>query len=429
MKAYVNRLPPELLQIIHCARDTAAHLHCKAYLVGGFVRDLILGMENFDMDISVENGGIIFAEALAERLKAHLLTHKRFGTATLTLKHHLKIDVATARKESYPHPGSLPVVDAGKLEDDMRRRDFTINALAIDISEAHFGEFIDICGGRKDIAQKKVRILHNESFIDDPTRILRAVRFETRFGFSIEPRTLKLLKEAGLRGMLAELEPQRLRDELELMLKEKQPLLHLVRLAKLSGLGFIHPSLRMTKGLVKFLKDIGLAAQWFAKEHHHRRRLDVWLMYWMGIMEPLGVEEARQVSRRFALRKADVKRIMDYKMHNECIARELAKDGLKASAVFRLLEALDYEGLLLMRAKYAEPSVGARIEQFLRILDNPGVSLSGHDLKLLGIPPGPCYQKIFRRILNGRIDGKIRTKEEEAAFVKHLIDTGFYCER
>lgn len=195
----------------------------KAYLVGGAVRDLILGKKNFDIDITVEGNAIKLGEALAKEFGAGIVAHRGFGTCTLTLRDKHKIDLASARKEIYKKPAALPRVEFSCLDDDLERRDFTINAMAISISGADFGRLIDICGGKKDIRLGRIRILHDRSFIDDPTRVFRAVRFEQRFGFKIDPHTERLIRDAVKKGMFGKLSSKRVHNEMKLILKEDEP--------------------------------------------------------------------------------------------------------------------------------------------------------------------------------------------------------------
>ncbi|MFA5362221.1 MAG: hypothetical protein WC335_03095, partial [Candidatus Omnitrophota bacterium] len=236
MKKLLERLPKDLLDLVYLARDAAEERGYNAYLVGGFVRDLLLGVKNFDLDFVIEQDGIVVAEIMAQRLKAKLVRHHRFGTAALIRgQHHHKIDIATARKEQYLCPASLPQVSPGTLKDDLFRRDFTINALAVAVNGHSFGTLIDYYGGRNDLRDRKIRILHEESFIDDPTRILRGIRFEQRFDFTIEPGTRRRLRDAVRRGMLEQVQPQRLRDDLILMFKEACPLKEIRRIDRKSG--------------------------------------------------------------------------------------------------------------------------------------------------------------------------------------------------
>src|SRR4030042_1801045 len=246
MKNYVNGLNRELKQLILLAQSIALEQGISAYLVGGFVRDLILKAKNLDLDIVVEGNGIKFAEEFSFRLGAKLIRHKRFATATLILRSGIKLDIASARKEFYPKPAALPQVIPGNLRDDSYRRDFSINAMAIGLSGKDAGRLIDYFHGQEDLRSKKIRILHSLSFIDDPTRILRAIRFEQRYNFKIEPDTLKNLKKAARLKMLEKTEPQRLRDELIPVLKEKTVLKQIKRLRELVGFAFINKRLLLS---------------------------------------------------------------------------------------------------------------------------------------------------------------------------------------
>src|SRR3989338_4893028 len=271
MREYLKKLPKEILDLLYLAEDIAFQNNMRAYLVGGFVRDLLLGVKNLDLDIAIEGDGIKFAEELSDRLNSKLIRHRRFGTATIASRHNLKIDIATARKEFYPKAAHLPVVSPGTLRDDLFRRDFTINAMSISIMKEDFGSLIDLFEGRADLKHKKIKILHSLSFIDDPTRILRAIRFEKRYNFRLEPQTLKLLKEAVHLKMLQQVQPQRIRDELVLLLKEGRALKQIMRLRQLGGFSFIHPRLILSKNNCLFLKNIQKQVNWFKRSYPQRR--------------------------------------------------------------------------------------------------------------------------------------------------------------
>lgn len=224
---------PTLQEILHEAGELAGRMGFCAYAVGGMVRDLLLGLHHFDVDIVVEGEGIPFAKSLAEQLQARVRSHERFGTATLFLADRLRVDIATARTEVYERTAALPCVMPGSIRDDMYRRDFTINALAASLMPGDFGRLLDDFRGVRDIREKHIRVLHKRSFIDDPTRIFRAVRFETRLGFRIVRSTVHLISEALIRSTLEELEDYRIVAELQLILKEPDPAGTLLRLADL----------------------------------------------------------------------------------------------------------------------------------------------------------------------------------------------------
>ncbi len=423
MKEYFNKLPGEVLELVRLACQVSRANKTPAYLVGGFVRDLMLGVENLDLDITVEGDGIKFAEDFSSKLKAKLIRHRRFGTATVVVKPHLKIDFASARKEFYPEPAHLPVVERGSLKDDLFRRDFTINAMALSLNGADFGRLVDFFGGKMDLAGGRIRILHDLSFIDDPTRILRAVRFEKRYDFTIEPKTLKRLKDAVRLKMLEKVEPQRIRDDLILVLKEKVPLKEIKRLQELAGFAFIDKDLSLSKKGYRLLASTEKEIGWFNGNYPNRRQLDTWLIYFMGLLDPLSMDGIRKTCRRFALRSGEEKRILAYKACGRKAIPRLNKKTARPSDVFMLFEPLSYEGLIMLKAKYKGKNIQKHIRDFFRAYNGTRIHISGEDLRGLGISPGPSYQKIFVRVLKARLNGLVKTKEDELALVGKLIKT------
>jgi len=407
--------------LVYLARDISSQNNLSAYLVGGFVRDLLLGAKNLDLDFVIEGEGIKFAQDFAKKLNARLIQHKRFRTATTILKPNLKIDFATARKEYYPHPAALPLVTSGSLKDDLFRRDITINAMAISINRKNFGGLIDFFGGKDDLENKRIRILHSLSFIDDPTRILRVIRFSERYNFRLKPETFTCLKEAVKMGMLDRIQPQRIRNELILLLKEEGPLKQIRRLQRLAGLSFINPHLSLSKNNYKLLNAIQSQVSWFKKNYSHRRQLDTWLIYFIGLTDALKPDDIKLVCRKFVFSKGDERRILSY--HSSCrkVISGLSKNKVSPVKIFDLLEPLSYEATLLIKAKTKDNNVKKHIERFFGIYNGMRVFVSGDDLRRLGIKPGPDYEKIFRQVLKARLEGLVRNKEGELALIKRLI--------
>jgi len=455
MKNIVNKLPKELKDLIRLASRIASIKRMPVYLVGGFVRDLLLGVGNLDLDIVVEGSGIEFAEELADSLKARLIRHRRFGTATIlyirgqktapfrvrinngrsvfrskkpwtsasgaSLKPHLKIDIASARREFYPEPAHLPVVSPGTLKDDLFRRDFTINSMAISINRENFGKLIDFFKGKPDLDNKKIRILHKVSFIDDPTRILRAIRFETRYDFRIEPETLQLLKKAIRQKMLEKVHPQRTRDDLILMLKEKHPLREIRRLDQLVGFDFISPHTVISKKTYTLLNSLEKEINWFKNIYHNRRLLDSWLMYFMGLIDSLDTRKVKDICRKFAFRKGEEKRILSYKNIKDKLISGLNRKEVKPSKIFSFFEPLSYEVILLLKAKYNHPRIQKHIEDFFKYYNSTRICICGEDLYKLGMLPGPGYKKIFSKVMDAKLNGLVRTKREELLLIEKLI--------
>lgn len=417
MKNYLQRLPAKLKAIIQFAAEVSKETSMPAYLVGGFVRDLILGVDNFDLDITVEGSGITFAEKLAKKLKSDLRIHERFGTATLILDKNLKVDIATTRKEKYPSSACLPVVSQGTLTEDLLRRDFTINAMAASIDEQ---KLIDPFAGKADLKNGIIRILHNCSFKDDPTRILRAIRFEQRFNFKIEPKTLALLKEAVENGLLSKVHVHRTRDDLILMLKEKNPLKQIKRLSDLGGLSFLSDKLKFTQETRDLFKSIDKQICWFAENYSGRRQLDSWLVYFTALLKPLNLAQIKKITAILGLRKGEEKRIINYHQDSRKLIPSLSKRGISPAHIFSLLEPLSYEEIILLRASSQNKYLKRYIVDFLEIYNGMRLFVSGHDLHGLGILPGPRYQKIFKQVLTAKLNGQVKSHQDELNLIKKL---------
>ncbi len=421
MKEYLKNLPQEIKYLISAAEKVSQETKMPAYLVGGLVRDLILGVKNFDLDITVQGSGILFADRLARRLKSGLNIHERFGTATLILKNGAKIDISTTRKERYPSCAALPIVTSGSLNEDLMRRDFTINAMVLRIAHGKKQQLVDPFGGKDDLAKKRIRVLHDLSFQDDPTRILRAIRFEQRYNFKIEHKTLKLLKEAVSLGLLSKTNAHRLRDDFILMLKENNPAKQIKRLMRLAGLSFISPQLKPAKTTYNLFKALGCEILRFKKIFPLRRKLDIWLIYFAALMKPLGKSEINKIICKLALRKGEAKRIIDYcQMHKKLISC-LSKKDLSGARIFSLLNPLSYETIILLSATSQNKNLKRYISDFIEIYNGIRIYVSGKDLHGLGIIPGPIYQKIFAKVLTAKLNGKISTYQDELVLIKGLM--------
>ncbi len=429
MKEYLKNIPEQLRDVIGVAQEVSAKLGYRAYLVGGFVRDLLLGVSNFDVDIAVETDGLAFAEELCVRTFAKLTKHRRFGTATLILPNRIKVDISTTRKEEYPYPGALPVVSAGTIEDDLRRRDFSINSMAISISQQDYGRILDFFSAREDLEKRYIRVLHDLSFKDDPTRILRAVRFEQRYNFRIERHTLGLLKKAVREDVLQTVDRQRIRDELILLLKEDRPLRYIKRVHNLVGLGFLHRAIRIGKNKIRLLQAIEKQISFFKRNFPRKRSVDSWLVYLMALLDELNYREVNSVCAKFALRMGEAKRINSYVTKCRFIQQQLSKKIVPASRVFRMLEPLSYEVILLIRAKTKDRLSRKRIDDFLKVYNGIRLHITGEDLKNLGIKPGPYFKHIMTKTLYAKIDHKLIGKDEELLFIRKMfarVKSGFH---
>lgn len=421
-------LPREVLHIIRQLARFAEEKRFKAYLVGGFVRDFLLGVENLDVDLVIEGDAIEFARYAADKLGASLVVHRKFGTATLIIKDSVKgsgfkIDMATARTETYRHPAALPSVRFSSIKDDLYRRDFTINAMAVSIDEKSLGELIDFFGGRKDLGEKRIRVLHDKSFIDDPTRIFRAVRFEQRYNFKIDRHAVSLIKNALKQEMFEKVSGERLREEIVSLLKEKEPLKAIRRMRSLYELRFINPKIEFDAESEKVCKRINELFKYYKKFFLKRRTLDLWLVYFMLIIDRLRLADALKVCDRFAMRRNDRLRIISGKKAEDKIVALLSdRRAVKSSRIYEYLEPISYETLLFLMAKCGKRLVKKRVSLFLSRLNGMRLGIRGGDLKNIGIRPGPDFTKILRKTLHAKIDGRLKTKKDELLFARRLAN-------
>ena len=425
-------LPKQILNILTTIGQCANREGLRAFVVGGFVRDILLGVKNFDIDIVVEGDAISFARKTADLFKGSFVAYPKFGTSTVITDwpkgvHRpsvagakFKIDFATARKESYEKPAALPTVEFSSLKDDLERRDFTINAMAASLNKGNFGQLIDFFGGEKDLEEKRIKVLHDASFIDDPTRIFRAVRFAERFGFHIDKFTGDLIKNAIREGMFTKTQHHRIRDELILMLKEEDPIKAIMKMKDLHELRFIYKSIkagRSTKRLFSKIKDTFL---WYDTSPFKRRHIDLWLIYLFALLERLDFAETKSVCDKFAFRRSDQIRLLSHKKKSKDALRALSRKNIAPSKIYGILEPLSFEEILFIAARAKKLAI-SRITQFLSEYNKTKIRIGGEDLKKLGVKPGPLYSKLLTKVLYKKVDGEVTSKKDEVDLVKKLI--------
>ena len=430
-------LPAKLMTLIRKIGKEADSHEMNAFLVGGFVRDILLKKKNFDLDVVVEGNAIQFGKILADELGGSLVVHRKFGTSTVVLEwprwlgpslhpdNKFKIDIATARKETYERPAALPTVEFSSLRDDLYRRDFTINAMALSISKSNFGIFIDFFGGMKDLQKKVVRTLHDKSFIDDPTRIFRAVRFEQRLGFTIEKHTDYLIQHAVKKEMFRWTENQRIRDELKLILNEKNPEKAIFRMRELHEIRFIHSKLKLKRTIKKTFLDLKKAIKWYGSSAIKVRKLDTWLMYFMIMLDNLSLEQTKDVLDKFVFTRGERIRINSFSKESKNAIKKLSnKRTLLPSEIFQVLEPFSHEGTLCLWAKTASGVARRRIRKFFTAYNGTKLKIKGDDIERLGIQPGPKYREILKKILCEKLDGKLPAKKDEMRFLREIVKKG-----
>lgn len=403
-------MPLRFKEILKVIAAISSRKKAKVYLVGGVVRDLILGKIQFDLDIVVEGDAIAVAKALAKHCGVSFRRHHAFGTATVEFD-KFKIDFATARRERYTHWGALPKVKPATLREDLFRRDFTINAMAVSLNKKDYGKLIDYYGGADDLKQKALRVLHPKSFLDDPTRILRAIRFEQRLKFKIEKQTFKWMKEAVLLDALQFVNPHRLRDEVILILKEPKPYRYIKRIKEAVGLDFLDKKVRLASQDLRLLLRIEKALSWYKSHFKKHRLIEDWVLYMAALIVRLPPKRIRYFLDRFGFKKGERIRLMSIKENIPQIKR--LKRKLKPHKIHSILNPLSFESILFFYAYYRDKSIRASIGGFLSGSVNVRLKIKGDDLKRLGIQPQSIYSRIFEKVLFIKINKGLKSKNDE----------------
>jgi tRNA nucleotidyltransferase (CCA-adding enzyme) len=414
-----ERLPRNVMDILTEMGEVARDTDHKAYLVGGSVRDIFLRSPNLDLDVVVEGDAMNLARDYARTHKGvRVRTHKKFKTAKLIFPDELVVDVATARLEYYQAPAALPVVEYSSLKMDLYRRDFTINTMAVSLMPDDFGRLIDFFDGLRDIKGKTIRVLHNLSFVEDPTRVFRAVRFEQRFGFKIGKFTEGLIKNALNIEAFTNLSGSRLFAELKLMLEEDRPADCIRRLNELNLLSLFDPKLSLGKNTYNLLEEVEEALAWYRLSYLDQP-IRQWLVYFLALVDPLGEKELRNVCSRLEMIPKLRQEILLMRGQALEVLNHLQRtQPTRASFIYQLLSPLRSAYQVFIMAKSGRDWVKRAVSQYFSTLAKVRPALSGDDLKFLGIEPGPVYKTILDRLLAARLDGEVRNRKQELDLVR-----------
>jgi tRNA nucleotidyltransferase (CCA-adding enzyme) len=416
-----ERLSADLIRNLQQIGEVADEIGAGAYVVGGFVRDLFLYRSDEDIDIVIEGDGIAFAKKYANIVGARLHTHEKFGTAVIVFPDGFKIDVASARMEYYRFPAALPVVEMSSIKLDLYRRDFTINTLAIQLNSNKFGTLIDFFSARKDIKEKIIRVLHNLSFVEDPTRVFRAIRFEQRFEFTIGKLTAGLISNAISMDFFRELSGKRVFAELRLILLEENPLAAIKRLDDFDLLKVIHPSIGLEKELMKTLNSAKKVLSWhdllFLDEPYRK-----WLVYFMILIRNCTPRISQEICHRFEL-VTDEEKILCTERFTADRCVFWLEHNLPApdSVLYRKLAGFKTELILFMMAVTRKKAVKKSISHYFTNLRTTKLALKGRDLKKMGLKPGPVYRQVLEAVLDARLDGALKSKKDEIEFARKIV--------
>ena len=423
----LTRLPARHLNVLRLIGQLADERGLSVYFVGGGVRDLLLKRENWDLDLTVEGDGIAFARLVADRYGAGLAVFERFATARLAFPDGLKMDIATTRRESYAQPAVLPTVQPASIEEDLYRRDFTINAIAMQLNPGQFGRLLDAYGGQRDLRACTIRVLHAGSFQDDPTRIFRAIRFEQRFGFHLERDTARLLAQAASTNLIQQLSGPRLRNEILLLFAESDPARTIARLARLKLLRFIHRRLCYRTRVKRVVAAVPKAFAWWTRRFPDSG-IDRPILYLMALADGSSPLVVAAMIRRLALSREQAKNVT---VGGSRIDRTLKKltdtRAIRPSQVHHLLAGFSDEALVLLLAKQISMQhkiwlslLKRRLAAYVKNRTIKTV-LTGWDLQSMGLKPGPQYKTVLGKLLDAHIDGMITTEAEERVFVQRRI--------
>jgi tRNA nucleotidyltransferase (CCA-adding enzyme) len=407
-------LTPEQGKLLQLVASEAVKLHLPLYIVGGFVRDLLLGCPGLDLDLVVEGDAIILARAVAARVGGQVRVHSRFKTAQwLPLPEPgvpEYVDFTSARSESYRHPAALPTVKLGTLADDLCRRDFTINTLALRLDGDFFGDLYDNPIGLQDLQAGLVRVLHSESFVDDPTRLFRAVRYEQRYGFRIDSGTLAQFPTAL--SLIGKLSAERLRHELDMVLQEDKAPSILARLSELGILSSAHSALVWNRSTQSRFRNGKVAAHVLKNPPSHPSL--GWALWLMDVPLP----DLGSIDERFHFESG----LRD--MLLSAAPLYLDKDTYVGKKPSQCMASLDAIPLKAVQAVFCALPVGAArhvIQEYLETWRHVKPKTTGRDLKKIGLPPGPVYQFILHSLRDAWLDGEINTIDDELVLLGKLI--------
>ena len=428
IRQVMRRLPQRIVRLLREFGRLADEERIGLYLVGGVVRDLLLKRSNWDLDLTVEGNGISFARLVTNRYGAGLALFERFSTARLVFPDGLKVDIASTRRESYADPAALPDVVTASLEEDLFRRDFTINAMAVQLNLVQWGELRDPFGGQQDLKNKTLRVLHDRSFVDDPTRIFRAIRFAERFGFRIEPNTGRLLARASSANLVARLSGPRLANEIFALMKEDHPDAAIRRLRRLRLLRFLHPRLSPGKRTERLLAVLPQTiGAW--KRRCPELFLNRPLLWVMALLAHASASVIAGTIQRLQLATTESRALQWAGEKSGRVAKTLSADALlRPSHIYHLLSRLPNEALALVLAKGLVSSKAAgivrlkrRLTRFLERDRLTTTTINGNTLKEFGLRPGPHFKKILDRLLDERLDGRITAVAQERDRARILV--------
>ncbi|WP_075780141.1 CBS domain-containing protein [Marinitoga sp. 1137] len=416
LKKMLEIIEPKYLNLLRLLGIYGAELNFPVYVVGGFVRDLLLGKKNYDIDIVIEGDGLKYAKYVSKNLRTTFVEHKEFHTGSLFFKDGFRIDIATARVEYYEKPADLPKVEISTIKKDLYRRDFSINAMAIKLNPEEFGVLFDFFGCQNDLENGIIRILYNLSFIEDPTRILRAIRFERRFNFKIEERTLELMKEAINNNYIEKVTGMRLREELEKILSEKNVIDSIIEMGELSIFDhlFWHPKYKKEK--VERFKKILKFKKWFENKCNIKnKKIKDFHIFLYSYLACENGEAAIYATERYGLPKKFINNLNRLNIIIEKFKTLPFK--WKNSDFYNILGDIDDELKIVISGFLTSKEMEEKYIKYLKAISNLELKITGKDIIKKGIS-GKKVGEILEYIKIKKLDGEIQDEKE---FLERLV--------
>ncbi len=405
-------------RIEHIGR-IARQMDYDVYIVGGCVRDLLCQRRIIDVDIGVVGDAIALAESVGISFPCKVKRHLRYRNAALLFDDGEKIDLATARREIYPEPAAWPVVEASDINDDLARRDFSINSMAINIEPERFGSLVDPHNGRNDLKAGLIRALHEKSFVDDPTRILRAFRFAGRFGFQIENETAQWMSSFFKQDIRYASARSRMAAEMMIIYTEEdpRPALLMIRQSKIREA--IHQNFLDNDYIIELFDKIIPVIEWLG-ENQPGETIETWKVWLLAAYSSTSTRAIRNFLKR--INHPDLSLIEDLRgirrVHQSLLHDRVTKDSGFANA----FTPLSTEALLVLMAKTPNRKVRDAVERYLKDLRRRKLGIRGADLQKLGMTPGPEMGRILKEVKNALYDGEVKGRAEQLELAKKLSE-------
>ncbi len=427
IKLMRDRLPKNIYKMLDDIGKLGDMLGMATYAVGGFVRDLLLEQPNYDIDIVVEGNGIAYARELAKLLNGRIREHDKFLTAIVIFKDEFgksrHIDVATARLEYYQYPAAMPTVELSSLKLDLIRRDFTINALAIRLCNNVFGQLVDFFGGQRDINDRRIRVLHTLSFVEDPSRCLRAVRFEQRYNFKLGAAVEKLIKNTLTLKLMDKLSGARMFHEMRLVFDEPNPVAILQRLDKLGLLPAIHPQLSLNPQKIILLQSLKDILDWY-RLLYYEQNPQPWVIYVLGLCHKLNYKDCSTVLQRLGVPNVQQQEFLQLRERVRAARTRITdwhkNKNKRTSDLCIILQSIPIDMLLFIMARSASEKLRKALSRYITTWQHEKIDIDGKDLLAINLPPGPIYGHIMHTVKAAKLDGLASTRESQYALAKKI---------